>query len=63
MSWFLTDYPLCLLPDKMYKLLKRTLKECTPQMQALFYEHCIQNILADIGKGFNEIVLKLHKCI
>ena len=42
---------MCLLPDKIRTLFKKTISESSPQMQALFFEHCIQNILADIGKG------------
>ncbi|ELU18263.1 hypothetical protein CAPTEDRAFT_148232 [Capitella teleta] len=45
------DYPMCLLPDKVLSVLKKTLAETVSSTQVLFFDHCIQNILADIGKG------------
>ncbi|XP_064625287.1 transmembrane protein 214-A-like isoform X2 [Lineus longissimus] len=45
------DYPLCKVTERMKKLLKKALSLTTPEVKELFFEHCVQSMIQDLGKG------------
>ena len=47
----ISDYLSKLLPAKVERLLKNILNQCTDKMLGLFFEHCVQSMVNDMGKG------------
>ena len=45
------DYPLCTLDKPVHQLLVRTLNMCSTKTLELFFEHCMQSMINDMGKG------------
>ncbi|XP_013399368.1 transmembrane protein 214-B [Lingula anatina] len=47
------DYPVCKLPKNLRSLLMNTLNQCSNQTLEIFWDHCIQSMVADMGKGLS----------
>ena len=50
-SFFHADYPSRTLPSKVRKLLLSTLSPCSEKISEVFFEHCVQQMISDMGKG------------
>jgi len=45
------DFPLSLIPKSTQKVINAAMRECTDKTLELFFEHCLQTMLADFSKG------------
>ena len=55
-SLIVADYPLCAVSKPVKQLLVRTLNQCSNKTLELFFEHCLQSMINDMGKGENVLL-------